>query len=223
MFDISVDANLFRIVATVCSKEESPFNLGGVFIEPRDGGGVFVVATDGHRILVAWDEAGKAKAAAIVKLDNEALAACKPPRDERRTLTIKADDAQVFARKIKGGVDLGKTRVVAGCLDVVLHADFPAWRKVIPTIKELTAPSFSSAYLSDMAAAGIEFRAAGVPLDSGPLPRFVAMRLSAGEKNTAALVRWFGVENAFGVLMPVFTTVSDGLPAFMALPKGAAA
>lgn len=76
---LQFSANLYRIVQSVASNEETRYYLGGVFVEPAPRGhsGVVMTATDGHRLLHVYDAYGKADESAIVKLSDFALKACK--------------------------------------------------------------------------------------------------------------------------------------------------
>jgi DNA polymerase III sliding clamp (beta) subunit (PCNA family) len=74
-----VNADLFRIVYSCVSTEETRYYLNGVHVEPHPVKGAILVATDGHRMLIAHDKDGSCSGPIIVQMPRFALAQCRAP------------------------------------------------------------------------------------------------------------------------------------------------
>jgi len=203
-FSASVNANLFRVAATFISAEETRYYLRGVFIEPHQSGrGVYLIATDGHRLFVAHDETGTCEGSAIVNLDKAALTACKPNRrdgDLLRTVTIADGNATISLDDAP----------VAAAFNVIIGGTFPDWRMVAnPNTDNPSPATFNGRHLSDFANAARE----------------LTNRKDAGLRVVAvadgpSLIRFDGVDNAFGVLMPLRAKEpSCSVPFFLTAPS----
>jgi hypothetical protein len=221
---LKFDADLFRIVFAAASTEETRYYLNGVNVEPHPSGvGVILVATDGHRLIAAYDETGTADAPAIIRLDKAALRLCKAERDQTRTIIVEGSDARIMDAPT--GDEHG--REIGLAYDVVIYGTFPDWRRVLPAPaadNKRVNDAFDSSLLAAMAAAGADFLASKARQDNvrGRVTA-PAMRVVSTMVGSPALICWRGVDNAFGVLMPMRSDVPDALPPFMAAPAPVAA
>lgn len=194
---LTVDADIFRRVAMVRSRDTIRYYLQGVYIEQHPETGVILVATDGHSMLCFWDRSGE----------------------------LEGDPVIVYAPKFllkkmrKGGTLalLGDNLVYEGLQetiqveDAVIKGDYPDWRRVIPDVdlSAATMGCFNSRKLKVMGEAlnchrDVPLRLAGSLDGKGPS---VALPYSGTTSSPTA----------FGVLMPVkfndehFDTASAGL------------
>lgn len=184
-FTASINANLFRVASSFISSEETRYYLRGVFVEPHQSGvGVYLIATDGHRMFVSHDETGSCEGSAIVSLDKAALSACKANRNDNvdRVISIADGNATILLDDAP----------VAAAFGVIVDGTFPDWRRIAaPNLETQSPATFCGRYVSDFAKAAQELtgqKDAGlriVDVADGP-----------------CLVRFDGVENAYGVLMP---------------------
>lgn len=198
----TVNADLFRIVAPFISTEEARFYLRGVFIQPHQANGVYLVATDGHRLMVAHDEEGATDAPVIVRLDKATLAACNTPRnDVDRTLEV---DAGNTARVLSG-----ERKPLVSQYDAVVDGTFPDWRRIAsPSFTEIGASTFNPDYLADFAKAAKELAKRQDTSSKGGL-------MVAGGSREPCLVRFLGIDYAYGVLMPIRSDTKATVPLFL--------
>lgn len=127
---ITVNANLFRIVAMCQSTDPTRFYLAGVYLEPGPGGlGVVMTATNGRVLTTAYDEQGDMDGASpvIIGLPKPTLSACKATSRGESSLAI--DVTSSSATITLNGTETAR----AG--NVVVDGTFPDWRRVIPTVK----------------------------------------------------------------------------------------
>ena len=204
-FDVS--APLFAIAARFVGVDKVRHYLHGVQIEPHPAGGALLVATDGHRLLCAHDETGTADRPAIIQLDRPQLAIArgKPGQgytDRRLRGTYAETDPSRRTRVeiVDVADETGDGSVVGAASDVEIAGDYPDWRRIIPR-EPVTAPGlndFDGDYLADFVAAGAAYRKAFTHgKGAGP------MTVAAANTGDPAFVRWGGVENMFGILMPM--------------------
>lgn len=208
MTNITVDANLFRLIYTVALDESTRPYLNAVQIEPHKKGGVVLVATDGHRMLVAHDPGGHADAPALIQVTPAVLRASALSRKATmkggvRTLEVKGGNATV--KDERGDV-------LSACGDVINPGFFPDWRRVSPQIPAsgATLGYYAPAYVEEFCKVGVALGAAAISFYSH-------------EAGGPALVRFFGPDNTqcsrvFGVLMPMTAGKKNGaaFPDFMA-------
>ncbi len=197
-----VNANLFRIVAGFVSSEETRYYLQGVLIQRHPVKGVFLVATDGHRMMVAHDETGLTTLDdVIVKLDKNTLTACKSARNETadRALVVEGDGTV----RVQTGDENAIPVVTA--YKAIVDGTYPDWQRVArPNIDTPSPAAFNGQYLADFGKAAKELSGS----KSGHLH-------ITGVSDGPALLRFGGVDNAYGVLMPLRHKGETGLPAFM--------
>ncbi|MBX5131630.1 hypothetical protein HJB80_02845 [Rhizobium lentis] len=211
----TVDANLFRLIWTTVSKEETRYYLNGVFIEPHPEKGALLVATDGHRMLVAHDENGQCEEKIIVKLPKYALQECKhkPVHGSARILEI--DHEGTGNAKISQ-INSGEFSDILTVYDVLIDGTFPNWRRAVPDMSD-EAPGtvgvgFNAKYLKEFGALGQEI----TKTIDGASPAFIIQKQSGG---SPTIIRWSGVRHIFGVFMPMrFDSKDLGIPTFIALP-----
>ena len=208
----SVNANLFRAVAMFQSTEKTRYYLAGVQIEPHPCGGVFLVATDGHRMLVAHDETGTIDAGQsglIVSLDAAALKACR--MDRRESTPRRVIGAEIGAPAWVATCDhYGAAENVHMVKGWHVDGTFPDWRRVLPRFDDDSTPVLAAAY--DLALLS-SFADAGRILSGSKNPPATAIRHNPA--GGPALLRFFGVEHAFGVLMPMRDDSPAVIPAFV--------
>jgi hypothetical protein len=134
------------------------------------------------------------------------LAICKADRREQddRILRIHGDgEVEIYT----GGED---GRMLSTYRNCITDGTFPDWRRVIPREDNDCPPeTFSHKYLSDFCAAAKDLDKSASKLNPA------AVRVYGGGGNPA-IIRFRGVDNAFGVLMPLRDN-HDGnrLPWFM--------
>ncbi|PZP65235.1 MAG: hypothetical protein DI604_25025 [Delftia acidovorans] len=202
----TVNANLFRIVSAFISSEETRYYLRGVFIHSHQTKGVYLVATDCHRLMVAHDETGSTDTkGVIVQLDKAALLACKPAKGDlgERLVRVSNDGrAEVLAPWGE------EHKPVAMCHDSIVDGTFPDYARVaFPSVTDPSPATFNHRYVA-------EFGAAAASLTGN---KNAGLRIIAAGENPA-LVRFSGVEHAYGVIMPIRHSGSDTIPYFMTMP-----
>ena len=203
MSTIRVNASLFRAAFNCVSTEETRYYLRGVHVEAHPVKGVILVATDGHRMIVVHDESGSIEGESqIVRLDKTALGLCKAatkgePKD--RQLIIEGANARI---------ENCHEQPVGAAYNVIIDGTFPDWKRVAKPSFTDTAPAFyAPKYLKAFGDAADEL--------SGKKGTAISF---AGAADSPALVRFSGVEYAYGVLMPI-RGASDALemPNFMSV------
>lgn len=226
-----INADLFRIASATISTEDTRFYLGGVLVEPM-AVGALLVSTDDHRMTVIRDWSATFAAnepAAIIRLAPDVLKACKAKNNESRRMievdvtgnraTVVSEDD--YTRETGG---TRRTELAAG-VNVVIDGTFPDWRRVLPKPGPAVAhDAFASHYVAAFSDIGQELaRAAHIAATAKATTRVAkpnltpAMQILSSQKEAPAMVRWFGIEDAFGVLMPVrsFTDSAVALPAWV--------
>lgn len=187
----TVNAHLFAIVASFASTEQTRPHIGGVLIEPHRTEGVILVATDGHRMLVAHDVDGFVDEPLNIQLSKQLLKACSGTKADRNKNGV---NKLVIEGQLASVVDpYGNTQ--GSQRDAVTDYQFPDWRRVsgVNTVGECAYTGFyNTKYITTFSA---------VPkLLSG---RDTAMTIRAVDVLTPAVVRWDGIANVFGILMPM--------------------
>ena len=198
-----LDANLVRIAYAFASTEETRYYLNGVNVEPApNGDGAVITATDGHRLFSAIDRSAMIDPDAkpfVLQVPKDALKLCRPKKDARRiivnhatlTATIHAVDSDIVG-------DVQQTKPVSAPFDCIIDGTFPDWRRVMPGQLDATAStSFEGKYLASFAAAGDElakheFNGANI----------TTTQILSASTNAPAWIRWSGIDDAFGVLIP---------------------
>ena len=183
-----INANLFRIVNAFVSKEETRYYLNGVFVVRHQLKGVVLVATDGHRLMCVHDENGSTDLDGVtVKLDKNALAMCKADKREpgERRLQIHGDgEVEILAYDGEQKVSSFRNCIVDGT--------FPDYTRFVPSSTDNAPASFNGKYLGDFGQAAGEL--------SGTKACAFRILQNGG---SPALIRFTGVDHAFGVLAPI--------------------
>lgn len=210
MKSTTVSANLFRIAATFVSTEETRYYLRGVFVTPHQNEGVLLVATDGKRLFVAHDETGHTdfSEGVIVTLDKPTLAACKPAKSDTAPRLLDIDETGLA--KVCANNDGNAHKPVALHADSFVDGTFPDWRRIAaPNLDEPAPATINGGFLIDFAKAAVDLtgnRDAGlriVSVTEGP-----------------CLVRFDGVDHAYGILMPLRAKDSScKVPFFLNAPS----
>lgn len=218
---IKVNANLFRIVYAAVSTEETRYYLNGVHIEPHPEKGAILVSTDGHRMIVAHDPEGECSEGAIVKLPRFALAQCKTPTmfTAKRILEIDPGlQGSATIKEISPGKkkeDEPKIESIITVHRVIVDGTYPDWRRVIPNeptgAHEAAPTSFNPRYMKTWGEIGIELKKAGLGTEE--------MQIALSTGGNPVIIRWSGSANIFGVQMPMRSSVSGYLPAFVQQPE----
>jgi hypothetical protein len=196
---IDVNAILFH-AANICrSTEDIRYYLNGVYVQPHPNGGVLLVATDGHRLVCIHDETGSCSEASIVLVDPRGFAGVKVDRKKPEIPRLKLD--------AEGHVVVGTYRSIDSA---IIDGAFPDYTRVLsPIVAALKlgtyAPaSFNHEYL-------VSFGRISALICDGKR----AIRLIATDESSPALILFEGAPHAFGVLMPMRTSLQNGIPAFM--------
>lgn len=191
---LKVNANLFRLAYVCASSEETRYYLKGVYVEPV-AEGVLLVATDGHRLVCIHDKTGYADKPAIVQLSKGALKACKSPKNGLgRILKVEDNTATVVT------FDLNEEGTpVAIHSNSIVDGTFPDWRRVIPTQESLDTTEngklygYNAKYIASFGDIGDGLQNYGQSM----------LLFTQNNQGGPSLVRWAGIDNAFGVLMPM--------------------
>ena len=217
---IKIDANLFRIAYTAVSTEETRYYLNGVHIEAHPEKGAILVSTDGHRMIVAHDPEGECSESVIVKLPRFALAQCKTPTMFTAKRVLEINPTLPGSATIKE-VTPGKKNEAPKIEDVItvhraiVDGAFPDWRRVIPytpTEAPNAAPtSFNPRYMKAWGDVGMELKKAHLGTEE--------MQIALSTGGNPVIIRWSGAVNIFGVQMPMRSSVSGYLPAFLDKPE----
>ena len=215
-----VNADLFRIVYSAVSSEETRYYLNGVHICANDGGGALMVATDGHRMLVAHDPKGVCAQQCIVHLPRFALAQCRTPRmfEIKRTIEVYHDGQGVATiRETKPALkkdDVPLTEAILTIHRVLIDGTFPDWRRAVPLQSEaagsMQPTAFNGSYMKAMGevAAELSKLAGGHPW----------LRVHMSDPVAPCVVRLGASDDVFGIIMPVRDSIDGFLPKFMAPP-----
>ena len=201
---IRVNAGLFRLASDALPKEEETrYFLHGCYVEPHHERGAMMVSTDGHRMVAIHDPDATCDESAIVKLPRFALDMCKRPKGlpmMRRLLTVDtaAKSATVADQSFKNDQPDGDPQFLATGYRVLVDGTFPDWQRVIPNItEEGRHGSFNPEFLMAFGAFGRALKAELGVADA------CAMRMWQNDEGSPAVIRWSGVPNVLGVLMPM--------------------
>lgn len=203
---IDVDANMFRAAAECRSTEETRYYLNGVYVTPHPVKGVVLTATDGHRLISLHDEAGKCSAPKIINIDAKAIdvtaynALRKAMPGETPRIVVGED----------GIVTVGTYRSLKSCF---IDGTYPDWplvvRPLLAKAKEgKHAPaSYNQKYVASFGKIAMMLS----PGDS----RGCSIRIISFSEMDASLIRFGGIDYAFGVLMPMHGSSSNEIPIWM--------
>lgn len=212
---ISFNARLFAVASLFTASDDSRYYLQAVHVEPMTDGGALLVATDGHRLICIFDESAKCAAVAdlVVPEAVSVLAAnampcacgecdvpCAKIGPARRLDIDDAGIPRLF------GVD--GAAIVGGVADCRIKANYPAWRKVVPSwLFEESPPQHPPAIYNGKFLG--TFGEAARILSGGDHPGIFVQ--SGGDPNQywpgAALIRFSACSFAFGLLMPMRGTI----------------
>lgn len=203
---ISVSANLFRAAAECVSTEETRYYLSGVYVSPHPQKGVLLVATDGHRLMCVHDENGKCDKAQIVGLEAKhidakslkAMRAAMPGEEPR--LTVDSDGIATF----------GTYRSLKSCIIDGVYPDWP--RVVAPMLARAKEGKFSPATVNQKYLSAFGKIAVMLSPDGHPNAPF---RVVSHTEADPLLIRFGSCDNAFGLLMPMRSSIPNELPIFM--------
>ena len=210
---IRVNANLFRMVYTAVSKEETRYYLNGVKIEAHPEKGALLIATDGHRMVVAHDEAGVCEGEAIVAIPAFVRAQCRNAKMFKpfRVLEIDPERRTASLREVtpeeKGRPE--KTEDIVTAYGVIIDGAFPDWRRVVPAGGPSTGEyaAFNPRLMKEIAALGEDIKRT---MNTSEF----AMKIECRSSTDPVVIR-FGQAPVFGVLMPMRHAISGWVPPFM--------
>lgn len=210
---IRCNANLYRIAMACASTEATRYYLGGVQIEPHAAGGVLLITTDGHRMFVCHDESGFADETAIIKLEKDALKACKSKRGDNRILVIDSGMNEAAIKLVTGPADEPEYSPLAMAYQVRVDGTYPDWRRVIPKeFKGDKMPAFNGGYLGSFGDIGADL----AEHIHGMRREAPVMQVSPSDVASAALIEWPAYSFAFGILMPMRAPGAGALPEWLA-------
>lgn len=211
---INVDANLFRLVYTTVSTEETRYYLNGVHIEPHPTAGAILVSTDGHRATIAYDHSGVCDRHVIIQLPKGALSRCKPVKDAQLRLLVDPVAGSATINEVVESRDPAvepTLKSLATEHGVLIDGTFPDWRRILPSKEEKPAkvkPTFFNPhYLKEWAAIGIEI--------TKTIGGSGAIRVSLTDGASPSVIRWVGCDSIFGVQMPIRRPDIGFLPPFV--------
>lgn len=207
------NANLFRIAFAGASDEETRYYLKGVFVEPHSLGGVTLTTTDGHRLICIHDEQGFADEKAIIKL-GDAIKQCKPKRKMKRVVVVDGNEATILEGL--NDAELSDMFPVAKAFDVRIDGTYPDYRRVVPMDFAPTATAtFNASYVAEFSKVGNDLVEHFKDSKQSSVMR---MTCGNGDASSPTLVRWGGIEQAFGILMPVRGGIDDATPSWFRAP-----
>lgn len=186
---VMVNANYFRVAARFVSTEKTRKYLQGVSVCPHPDVGVYITATDGRRQIIIYDVTGttdrKPQDLPIIKLPDHMLKLCASKRGEHdRKLVVEKDGTASILN--------GDALLEATVPNVLVDGTYPAWeRAAAVSIESIGTEAFDTAYLNDFGKAGADL--VGVK----KLGVYVF-----GEAGSSHVVRFIGVDFAYGVIMP---------------------
>jgi len=191
------NASLFRTAARFVSTDPSRYYIGGVFVCPHPETGVYVVATDGAAMLIAHDPKGVVSGKPpIIKLPAHMLKACGPDRNGVEKQLIISDDGTAVLM-----LQETPEMTVPG---VLVDGTYPAWERVAkPTVGEFAPEEFSFAEVKRFGDAAKELG--------------VKSFWAFGEKQNAAVIRFQGRNDVYGVLSPF--RHKDNAPLDLTIPS----
>lgn len=210
---IEVNANYFRAAAECQSTEETRYYLNGVYVAPHPDQGVVLTATDGHRLISIHDKHGKCSAAKIVKVDPKAIDA-KAMSGLRRAMMSDApqvlEDPKLYVDEA-GIVTIGTYRSLKSCF---IDGTFPDWvRVVLPVLAAAKKAEYSPASCNQEYVAS--FGKIAVMLSPSGSDRGRSIRIISFTEHDPSLVRFGGIDHAFGILMPMRSAIPNELPIWM--------
>lgn len=211
---IRINANLFRMVYTAVSKEETRYYLNGVKVEAHPEKGALLIATDGHRMVVAHDETGICEGEAIVRIPAFVRAQCRVPKMFKayRVLEIDSEKRSASLREVtpeeKGIPE--KIEDIVTAYGVIIDGTFPDWRRVVPAGGPSTGEyaAFNPRLMKEIAALGEDINRT---MDASEF----AMKIECRSSTDPVVIR-FGQSPVFGILMPMRHSIGGWLPPFMA-------
>lgn len=201
-----VNATLLRAAASCVSTEVTRYYLQGVLIQRHQVKGVVLVATDGHKLIAIHDENGSTTLDdVIVRVDKATLAACKAGKDEpsERQVVIQGDGALQVLRGDENRLPVYMAH------ETIIDGTFPHWQRVanINTSQDAETACFNPQQVTAF----------------GTVATDLAKRSHASNKGgitltpyggNPALIRFLGVDYAFGVLVPL-KGAEKSLPDFL--------
>lgn len=204
---IEVNANYFRAAAECQSTEETRYYLNGVYIAPHPEKGVLLTATDGHRLITLYDEAGKCSAAKICNVDPKAIDA------RAYGIMRKAAPEEVPQLRIddEGIVTVGTYRSLKSCF---IDGTFPDWARVVqPVLAKAREGKYCPAsYRQNYVAAFGKIAAMLAPTGND---NCASIRIVSFTDSDPSLIRFGNVDHAFGILMPMRSTIPNEIPIWM--------
>ena len=183
-------SGMIAAAAVITPKSDIRYYLNGILIEKHHEKGVIIVTTDGHRMLVCYDEHAEFSddMPVIVRFEKEALAMARKPANLDKPLFITSNDGDKSV-----SVDIGGVTFCNG--GEVLDGNFPDWRRVCPKqTGDSAAACYDAAYLADWSPVSHYLTQNG---------KHQGITIRAEDKASSAAVFFYGVDYAFGVIMPM--------------------
>ena len=183
-------AGMIAASAVITPKSDIRYYLNGILSEKHHEKGAIIVTTDGHRMLACHDENAEFSddMPVIVRFEKEVLAMARKPANLDKPLFITSNDGDKSV-----SVDIGGITFRNG--GEVLDGTFPDWRHVCPQqTGDSAAACYNAAYLADWAWV-CRFLNGNVKVQ--------AVTIRAENETSSAAVFFYGVDYAFGVIMPM--------------------
>ncbi len=143
---IRVKAHLLAASFIAAARNDIRYYLNGVSVEPMEEG-CLLVSTDGHRLLVIYDKDGFCTEPEIVSLP--ALMHAQIKRADAFTIELNKGMAKLKTKQKKDKVESYSLTTPY----IVIDANYPDWRKVIPSDKKLVSHDcsvFNPLYVKDL-------------------------------------------------------------------------
>ncbi len=192
---------LVRVAVLFQSTEKTRYYLNGVYFCKAKRGGVYIISTDGHRMSIGYDAKGKIDKPAIIRFPADFLKHLTP-KSGALTLKIEKDGMAEIKTEHAGSV--------AACRATVIDGTYPEWRRVVPTDEPLDSchGSFNPKYLADYKAV----------LTALGIKESRAMKIVGTDDVSPHRVHIGGVDNWFGVLMPMRFVARTDIPVWYDAP-----
>ena len=195
---------LVRVAAMFQSTDETRYYLNGVyFCKAEKYGGVYIVSTDGHRMSVGYDAKGKIDKPAIIRFPVDFLKRLTPKKEP---IVLKMGAGPLATIAVNEG--RSDKDSVAVCSITVIDGIYPEWRRVVPTFSGLKGGhgAFNAKYLA-------EYRPVLSALGVGPSS---PIKIIGEDSASPHRVHIGGVDNWFGVLMPMRFEGTANIPVWFA-------
>lgn len=182
---------LVRVASIFTAPQGSArYYLTGVHFCNAEQGGIYIVSTDGFRASIGYDPEGVIEESCIIRFPRAFLKYLKPDTQ------LSIDGRTVTVTDKHGNKDEALVTMIDGT--------FPDWQRVVPDFDSVVSyAAFDPAYLADYKAAR-----SALGLKHG------SVHIVGQDKVSTHRVTINGVDNWFGLLMPMRGDMPSSLPAW---------